>query len=75
MRKGRITASKYYSIYTKVNTLFRNTNSKKPTTTLLVADILYPHKKTFITPSTKWGIGHEQDAIKKILCRACIKTH
>ena len=65
MRKGRITASKHHSIYTKVNTLSKNTSSKKPKTTPLVADILYPNKKKFITASTKWGIDHEQSAIKK----------
>ena len=60
-----ITASKHHSIYTKVNTLSKNTSSKKPKTTRLVADILYPNKKKFITASTKWGIDHEQSAIKK----------
>ena len=45
MRKGRITASKHHSIYTKANTLSSNTSFKKPKTTYLVADILYPHKK------------------------------
>ena len=55
-RAGRITASKIYSAV--------HTNPNQPAISLL-RNICYPQTNIFSTPATKWGIFHEDIALKK----------
>ena len=63
MRRERLTASKHHDVYTKINTLAKTTLTVKPKTTPLVSRILNP-QMSVNTPAIKWGIDHEEDALK-----------
>ena len=64
MRKGRLTASRHYDIYTKVNTIARSQGAVKSKTTPLVEKILFREKPSVTNAAIKWGISHEADALK-----------
>ena len=69
LRKGRITASKFHNVYTKVNTVIKN--SETPTD-LLVNDLI--ERRMFETVATKHGISMETHAKEKFK-KNIAKTH
>ena len=72
MRKGRLTASKHHDIYTKIYTISRSTSTVRASTTPLVAQILNLEKLLELQ-SIKWGVDHEQDALKAFYTEHCTK--
>ena len=67
-RKGRITASKFHQVYTRVNTL---KVSQYQTPDNLLRNLI--ERKIFETVATKHGISmevHAKEAVKKILCKS-----
>ena len=71
-RKGRITASKFRDVYTKVNTLSRSKVVNCKVTPLLVS-LLY-QKDISTLSSTKWGTDHE-DTAKECFFQEFTNTH
>ena len=71
-RKGRITASKFRDVYTKVNTLSRSKVVNCKVTPLLVS-LLY-QKDISTLGSTKWGTDHE-DTAKECFFQEFTNTH
>ena len=69
LRKGRITASKYHNVYTKINSVNKN---PPVSTNALVKELI--ERKTFETVATKHGIAMETHA-KEILKNILSKTH
>ena len=71
LRKGRITASKYHNVYTKINSF---NNKSSVSTTALVKELI--ERKTFETVATKHGIAmetHAKEKLKNILSKTHIK--
>ena len=65
LRKGRITASKYHNVYTKINSVNKNSSAS---TNALVKELI--ERKTFETVATKHGIAmeiHAKEKLKNIL--------
>ena len=71
LRKGRITASKYHNVYTKINSF---NNKPSVSTNALVKELI--ERKTFETVATKHGIAmetHAKEKLKNILSKTHIK--
>ena len=63
-RRGRITASNFHEVYTKVKTLLRQRGKEvKTKVTPLLAKLMEPKDLSNI-PAIKWGSLHERDAGK-----------
>ena len=60
-RKGRITASKFHEVHTKVNTLMAG-RKKVVKTNPLIARIVH-HQSLDNVPPIQWGKTHEKDAL------------
>ncbi|XP_028407527.1 uncharacterized protein LOC114530141 [Dendronephthya gigantea] len=71
LRKGRITASKYHNVYTKINSV---NNNPSVSTNALVKELI--ERKKFETVATKHGIAmetHAKEKVKNILSKTHIK--
>ena len=73
-RQGRITASNFHDVYTKVKTLLRQRGKEvKTKVTPLLAKLIEPKDLSNI-PAIKWGRLHEKDA-SKALFTSLAKVH
>ena len=61
-RKGRVTASKFREIHTKVDSILKCRGSKKPKTTPLVTELIYRDTNLSAIPAIKWGMNNENSA-------------
>jgi len=64
VRRGRLTASKHHEIFTKVNSLSHQRSAIKAKTTPLVNSIINKSKDISKLSAIKWGLEHEEDALK-----------
>eukprot|EP00112_Aurelia_sp_Birch-Aquarium-sp1_P019827 Seg4989.4 transcript_id=Seg4989.4/GoldUCD/mRNA.D3Y31 product="hypothetical protein" protein_id=Seg4989.4/GoldUCD/D3Y31 len=72
-REGRLTASKCHELYTKVNSLSRSRGPIKPRTTPLVASIINRTNDLSKLPAVKWGMQHEDDALKQFYATEAVQ--
>ena len=73
-RKGRITASQHHAVYTKVNAVVKATGILKPKTTPLAAKLIYRDSEDLSSiDAVKWGVDHEQVALKLFYAQEATK--
>ena len=73
LRKGRITASKFHDVYTKVNSVVSNRSQTEPRTTPLVSKLIYRDENLDHLPAIRWGQEHEEDALKSFYANEAVK--
>ena len=75
-RNGRLTASVFHDIYTKVNTMIKYP-SKKLNLTSLVSNIMGIQSRNHLqhVPAVKWGRDHEEQALKAFYSSEATKHH
>ena len=72
-RKGRLTASKHYEYYTKINTVLKCRTVARPKTTNLVASLLFRDQNLEHIEAIKWGISKEKDPLKQFYAEEATK--
>ena len=73
LRKGRITASKFHDVYTKVNSVVSNRSQTEPRTAPLVSKLIDRDENLDHLPAIKWGQEHENDALKSFYENEAVK--
>ena len=65
-RCGRITALKLHDVHTKINSIIQKRGKKKIHYSSLVAQIVESNNISHL-PAIKWGVAHENDAVKSFI--------